>query len=137
MNIHQLKGRDLLGWRLCTGYMIETTHYLMGYLPAITTENKKIVVCLSRKDLEKVWNVLPKRNTRVIEFDLLFNEEEKIAVPTTDKFDPNNFFLAFGEDLENSLKEEHFFQWKMIIITDETDTSQKTFPGEEKSVKLS
>jgi hypothetical protein len=127
MNIHQLKGRDLCGWQVRTGFYLTTTHrFFPGSFFAITNQNEQIVVCFSVEDLQKVFEKLPKRKTTISKGDFLFNEKEWLIVQTIDNLFPDNFFIAFGEALENSLKKEVFFGWQRGFIATIHDNHETT-----------
>lgn len=81
-------GNDLAGFQVVKAYFLELEHGLMGFFPAIIKKNKEMVVCLDKSLLEKVWNLLPRRKTKIVEAILLVNTDG-----------------SFGFDIRNENKE--------------------------------
>jgi hypothetical protein len=111
----------------------------MGSFPAILgSDKKRMIVCINRDDLKKIWSVLPKSEVKVHCEPLLVNMEEKVAVwlrppyynteaePDSEK---DLFFVLNSSHLEECIQQENFFIWESGILC-LVDESRATFPEE-------
>jgi len=133
MLLKDVIGKDLPGWQSLYCYVMELSHSLMGCFPAMKSGAKKIVVCLNRDDLEKIWSKLPKREVKVNKFLFHVNKGENRAIlinsPQGDESDSGDFFLIQGNELGFYLQEDDFFEWAPGLWSFK-DESKAVFPKE-------
>ncbi len=111
MKLKELKNRDLKGWQIKKAFYMELKHSLMGFFPLIEEKTKKIIICINRNDLEKIWNILKPKKVLVQPHQFMINEEEKLCIPLEshagNEADSNNFLLITN-DITKHLKKTKF-----------------------------
>ena len=82
-NLQQLLDGGLHGYRLETGYYIQTRldFGLTGFFPAIFGGSKKIVVTTDHDLILDVWGTLTPRKSQVANVNLYVNSETGVAFP--------------------------------------------------------
>ncbi len=133
MLLKDVIGKELPGWQSLYGYFMERAHGCMGSFPVIKSETKQIVVCLNRKDLEKIWYKLPIHQVKVSKYLFHVNKAEKLAIIMGgiqgDDANSDDFFLIQDGEIEAYLKEEEFFEYASGLLS-LVDESHATFPKE-------
>jgi len=74
-NLAELAGKSLDGFTLTVAYIIELSHGLMGFFPAIVSETDEMVVMVDRELMERVWKMLTPRKSNLVHMAVLYNEE--------------------------------------------------------------
>jgi len=133
MLLKTVVSENLPGWQPAYAYFMEISHGLMGFFPAITSESHKIVVCLDRSDLEKIWTQLPIRNVKVNKELFHINMAKKLVIPMNSPrqgdADSEDFFLIAKGDLPGYLAKQYFFAWAEGLLNLH-DCSDAHFPKE-------
>jgi len=78
-NFGEAKERGLEGYETMLGHVLVLKHGLMGTFPALIRESCEVFVCTDLEVLKQVWELLPKRQAKLLEFELHANLTEKIG----------------------------------------------------------
>ena len=105
------------------GFMMQVSPGLAGCFPAVVAEEKKVVVCLNRDDLERVWLKLPRKEVVVTKTLFMVNQEERLVVPVSSPGYFSDFILVLKEDLD-----KHLFEWAPGVFAN--NESSAVFPKE-------
>ena len=90
LRLKDIIGKTLPDYELAKGYCLSIDlGGLWGFYPALIAKTEKMVVCLDKRLLRKVWKLLPQRGSKIDELLLLVNLKE-----------------SFGFNFENNKKEE-------------------------------
>lgn len=112
MKIDEITGKDLSGWHLQKCYSMELSHdFTKGYYPAVNSENK-IIVCLTRHDLKKIWEKIPRLIKVTASYFMV--DTNAIAVPICHPSGRDNsldYFLVSKQRLEVCLDINGYIQW--------------------------
>lgn len=115
MLLKELFGENLQGWTLEYGYILELSTIYKQCHPAIISETRKIVACLDRGDLEKIWSVLPKRAVQTRKILFIVNRGSKIVIninsPKNGDSDSESFGLILSDEIEALLEIPEYFEW--------------------------
>jgi hypothetical protein len=87
----------LVGYRIAAGYFAQLEHSLMGFFPALISEDKKFFVCTDLKVLEEVLKKLPRRRFIITKIVLLTNDNARIGFCMKTLAER----LAVGEEIES------------------------------------
>ncbi len=108
-----MKFKEVLDEHLCTYrinriYLLELKHTLMGFFPAIFTDDPdEIIVCTSKELIEKVRDTLPPRESKINEMVALINTEKEIAFDLRHLTD-NDFDIAGEKESLSLLSKKRF-----------------------------
>lgn len=109
------------GYKLVKVYYVELKHGLMGCFPAVFINDKKrIVFTTDLKLLEQVWQKLPPRKSKIVQFTGYVNEltgifYEDVDPPLNEDKEPAK--LLTSSELEDLLKsDENPFKWAFGLI---------------------
>ncbi len=78
-NFGEAKERGLEGYGTMPGHVLVLKHGLMGAFPALIREGLGLFICTDLEVLKKVWELLPKRQAKLLELELCANLAEKVA----------------------------------------------------------
>lgn len=81
LNLTELLKGDTGAWPIVEFYYLELEHGLMAFFPATVGNTKRIVITVDKGLIVKVWETLPRRESKVGTSHGYYNKERSILYP--------------------------------------------------------
>ncbi|NTW22701.1 hypothetical protein HGA34_04155 [Candidatus Falkowbacteria bacterium] len=113
----EAREQGLEGYEAIPGYLLILKHGLMGTFPALVSEGLELFICTDLEVLKKVWELLPKRQAKLLELNLLANLSEKIAFNAEIGDEGRAIRILAEEDFEALSRQPDAFMWSPGLLS--------------------